>query len=110
MGDLFNNATNIILTVAALLAVIGGSFKFFRPQMRKALGIVDLVDDDDDEELVLPKHVAAKVDAVLANQSIFTDVLAHLVSEILPPDSEQIQDALKVLHRAGLVDNAEEDE
>jgi hypothetical protein len=107
--DIFGNASNVILTVAALLAVIGAAFKFFTPQMRKALGIVDLVDEDD-EELILPKDVAAKVDAVLANQSIFTDVLAHLVSEILPPDSEQIQDALKVLHRAGLVDaDAEED-
>jgi hypothetical protein len=106
------NASNIILTVAALLAVLGGAFKFFTPQMRKALGIVDLVDpnDDDEDGPILPKDVAAKVDAVLANQSIFTDVLAHLVSEILPPDSEQIQDALKVLHRAGLVDTEEEDE
>ncbi len=112
MGELFSNASNIFLTVAALVAVIGGAFKFFRPQMRAALGIVDLTDDDDDDDAapVLPKHVAEKVNEVLENQEIFTSVLAHLVSEILPPDSEQIKDALQVLHRAGLVDNAEEDE
>jgi len=112
MGDLFSNASNIILTVAALLAVIGGAFKFFTPQMRRALGIVDLVDPDDDDETepVLPKHVAARVDEVLENQALFTEVLTHLVQEILPPDSEQIEDALKVLHRAGLVDaDAQED-
>lgn len=111
MSELFSNASNIVLTVAALLAVIGGSFRFFRPQMRRALGIVDLTDDDDDDdaEPILPKHVATKVDEVLENQAIFTEVLAHLVSEILPPDSEEIEDALKVLHRAGLVSANEED-